>query len=37
MKAGTVIAVEIGAGQEMFLPVEHVMRARLWKGGGCGV
>jgi hypothetical protein len=32
-----VIAVEIGAGREMFLPVECVMRARLRRGGGCGV
>jgi hypothetical protein len=32
-----VIAVEIGAGQEPFLPVEHVMLARLRREGGRGV
>jgi hypothetical protein len=32
-----VIAVEIGAGQETFLPVEHVTLARLRRGGGSGV
>jgi hypothetical protein len=29
--------MEIGAGREIFLPVEHVIRARLCKEGECGV
>jgi len=32
-----VIAVQIGTGQEMFLPVEYVIRAKLWRGGDYGV